>query len=92
MAYTVKQLAELAGVSVRTLHYYDEKGLLKPKPINAPWLTRILGLYYLLYQWVVSTRQKKNRRDNNQFRALLTLQPGEYNITIIVLNIKKTIQ
>lgn len=30
MAYTVKQLAELSGVSVRTLHWYDEKGLLKP--------------------------------------------------------------
>jgi DNA-binding transcriptional MerR regulator len=28
--YTVKQLANLAGVSRRTLHYYDEKGLLKP--------------------------------------------------------------
>jgi DNA-binding transcriptional MerR regulator len=30
MAYTVKQLAETAGVSVRTLHYYDEIGLLEP--------------------------------------------------------------
>lgn len=30
MSYTVKQLADLAGVSVRTLHYYDEIGLLKP--------------------------------------------------------------
>src|SRR3990172_12848020 len=28
--YTVKKLASLAGVSVRTLHYYDELGLLKP--------------------------------------------------------------
>ncbi len=28
--YTVKQLADLAGVSRRTLHFYDEKGLLKP--------------------------------------------------------------
>lgn len=28
--YTVKQLASLAGVSVRTLHLYDEMGLLKP--------------------------------------------------------------
>lgn len=28
--YTVKQLAELAGVSVRTLHYYDQVGLLVP--------------------------------------------------------------
>jgi MerR family transcriptional regulator, thiopeptide resistance regulator len=30
MAYTVKQLAALSGVSVRTLHFYDEAGLLKP--------------------------------------------------------------
>src|SRR4030043_1055691 len=29
--YTVKKLASLAGVSVRTLHYYDEMGLLKPR-------------------------------------------------------------
>jgi DNA-binding transcriptional MerR regulator len=28
--YAVKQLAKLAGVSVRTLHLYDEIGLLKP--------------------------------------------------------------
>ncbi len=28
--YTVTQLARLAGVSVRTLHHYDEIGLLKP--------------------------------------------------------------
>lgn len=28
--YSVKQLAKLAGVSVRTLHLYDERGLLKP--------------------------------------------------------------
>jgi DNA-binding transcriptional MerR regulator len=31
MVYTIKRLAELAGTSVRTLHYYDEIGLLKPK-------------------------------------------------------------
>ena len=29
-AYTVSQLAEMAGVSVRTLHHYDHIGLLKP--------------------------------------------------------------
>jgi DNA-binding transcriptional MerR regulator len=28
--YTVKQLARLSGVSVRTLHHYDDIGLLKP--------------------------------------------------------------
>lgn len=30
MSYTVKKLAKLSGVSVRTLHFYDAIGLLKP--------------------------------------------------------------
>src|SRR5215217_3299557 len=30
MAHTVKQVAAMSGVSVRTLHFYDETGLLKP--------------------------------------------------------------
>lgn len=29
--YTVKKLSKLAGVSIRTLHHYDEIGLLKPQ-------------------------------------------------------------
>lgn len=33
--YTVKQLATLSGVSVRTLHHYDEIGLLKPAAVGA---------------------------------------------------------
>jgi MerR family transcriptional regulator, thiopeptide resistance regulator len=32
--YTVKQLSALAGVSVRTLHYYDEIGLLHPSSVG----------------------------------------------------------
>jgi len=32
--YTVKQLSKLAGLSVRTLHYYDEIGLLKPSVVG----------------------------------------------------------
>ncbi len=34
MVYTVQKLATLAGVSVRTLHYYDEIGLLKPAGVK----------------------------------------------------------
>jgi DNA-binding transcriptional MerR regulator len=34
MRYTVKQLSDLAGVSPRTLHYYDEIGLLKPASVG----------------------------------------------------------
>ena len=30
MEYTVKALAELAGVTPRTLRWYDQRGLLKP--------------------------------------------------------------
>ena len=30
MAYTVKQVAAMSGISVRTLHFYDEMSLLKP--------------------------------------------------------------
>ncbi len=34
MKFTVATLAKLAGISVRTLHYYDEIGLLKPTFTN----------------------------------------------------------
>ncbi|GGG89286.1 MerR family transcriptional regulator [Paenibacillus radicis (ex Gao et al. 2016)] len=35
MEYTIQKLALLAGVSTRTLRYYDEIGLLKPARINS---------------------------------------------------------
>ena len=35
MEYTIKKLGELAGVSTRTLRYYDEIGLLKPARTNS---------------------------------------------------------
>ncbi|WP_286231076.1 MerR family transcriptional regulator [Neobacillus mesonae] len=35
MEYTVQKLASLAGVSSRTLRYYDEIGILKPARINS---------------------------------------------------------
>lgn len=34
MSYSIKQLAELSGVSTRTLRFYDEIGLLKPSFIG----------------------------------------------------------
>lgn len=41
MPYTVKQLAEISGVSIRTLHFYDEIGLLRPA-----WLAKNGYRYY----------------------------------------------
>lgn len=35
MEYTVQALGKLAGVSTRTLRYYDEIDLLKPARINS---------------------------------------------------------
>ena len=34
MEYTISQLGEISGVTNRTLRYYDQIGLLKPKKIN----------------------------------------------------------
>ncbi len=34
MEYTIQELAQLSGVSTRTLRYYDEIGLLKPARTN----------------------------------------------------------
>jgi DNA-binding transcriptional MerR regulator len=31
----IKEFAEISGISVRTLHYYDEIGLLKPADIDS---------------------------------------------------------
>ena len=35
MEYTVQRLGQLAGISTRTLRYYDEIGILKPARINS---------------------------------------------------------
>jgi DNA-binding transcriptional MerR regulator len=34
MAYTVRRVSGLSGVSIRTLHFYDEVGLLKPAYVS----------------------------------------------------------
>ena len=52
--YSVKQLAVVAGISARTLHYYDEIGLLKPSrnPENGYRIynrTAVLRLQQILY-------------------------------------------
>lgn len=35
MEYTIKKIAQLSGVSARTLRYYDEIGLLQPARVNS---------------------------------------------------------
>ncbi|HLU69598.1 MAG TPA: MerR family transcriptional regulator, partial [Fibrobacteria bacterium] len=45
--YTVKQAARLAGVSVRTLHHYDQIGLLRPEARSGSGY-RLYGMPQLL--------------------------------------------
>lgn len=34
IAWKVKEVSQLAGISIRTLHHYDERGLLKPQALS----------------------------------------------------------
>jgi DNA-binding transcriptional MerR regulator len=53
MAYTIKEIADLAGVTTRTLRYYDEIGLLSPAEVG--------GNGYRLYDHVSLLRLQQIR-------------------------------
>ena len=57
MEYTIKQLADMAGISTRTLRYYDEIDILKPARINSSGY-RIYGkkkwIHYNKYYFIGS--------------------------------------
>jgi MerR family transcriptional regulator, thiopeptide resistance regulator len=80
--YTVRQLAKLAGISPRTLHYYDEIGLLHPARKGANGyryydessllrLQQIL-LYRALDMPLERIRRILGRRDFDALRAMET--------------------
>ena len=43
---TVKEVSELTGISVRTLHYYDEIGLFKPTEVTEAGLAQGVDSVY----------------------------------------------
>ena len=57
MSYTINKLAKLAGVSVRTLHYYDEVGLLKPSAIQKNGYRIYEEREFLLLQQILFFRE-----------------------------------
>lgn len=57
MAYTVKKLAKLSGVSVRTLYFYDEIGLLKPAYYGTNGYRHYEGKRLLLLQQILFFRE-----------------------------------
>ncbi len=57
MAYTIKQVAAMSGVSMRTLHFYDEAGLLKPAYLGANGYRFYEELQLLTIQQVLFYRE-----------------------------------
>lgn len=81
MTYTVKQLAKLSGISVRTLHWYDEKGLLKPAFIGENGYRYYEQEQLLLLQQILffkeldfSLNDIQNLLDAENFDKVKTLQ------------------
>ena len=105
-AYTVRQLAGMAGISVRTLHHYDQIGLLKPSARTPAGYRQYLQVDLLRLQQVLFFREfgmplEEIRRilDNPEFNTLTALEKHYANlmsdqarITVMLRTIEKTIQ
>ncbi|MCE3244632.1 MAG: skgA-A [Arthrobacter sp.] len=94
MAYTVKQVAAMSGVSVRTLHFYDETALLKPARHGAsgyrfyeePQLLRLQQI--LFYRELgFELKQIKEVLDREEFEKIAAL---ESHRKVLLQNLKRT--
>jgi DNA-binding transcriptional MerR regulator len=106
MAYTVKQVAGLSGVSVRTLHFYDESGLLKPAYVgtngyrfyNEPQLLMLQQILFYRELGFELKQIKKilRRKDFEKVAALEShrrlLQKGLTRTRSLIETIDKTIK
>lgn len=87
--YTVKQLAQIAGVSVRTLHYYDQFGLLKPRSIGGNRYryygdTELLKLQQIRFfrELSFSLEEIKSIISNPKFDLLRTLEMHKATLSL----------
>lgn len=106
MGYTVKQVAAMSGVSVRTLHFYDETALLKPAYTKANGYriyeeAQLLMLQQILFYRELGFELKKikrvlGRRDFEKVAALKShrkvLQQNLSRTRTLLETIDKTIQ
>ncbi len=105
MEYTVQKLSKMAGVSTRTLRYYDEIGLLKPARISQSGY-RIYGeneinkLQQILFyrELDVSLDQIKEIITSRSFNETLALKEHHKRllekreqIDLLIANVEKTI-
>ena len=105
MEYTVQKLGKLAGISTRTLRYYDEIGILKPARINSSGY-RIYGqeevdrLQQILFyrELGVSLTDIKNIINESSFEGFNALVEHRQKllekrnqIDLLIANVEKTI-
>jgi DNA-binding transcriptional MerR regulator len=105
MEYTVQKLGKLAGISTRTLRYYDEIGILKPARMNSSGY-RIYGqaevdrLQQILFyrELGVSLDQIKNIIMNPAFNGEAALREHREKLLekraqldLLIANVEKTI-
>ncbi|MEA4893358.1 MAG: MerR family transcriptional regulator [Peptococcaceae bacterium] len=106
MEYTINKLAKLAGVSARTLRYYDELGLLSPARVSANGY-RIYGqkeidrlqqilFYRELGVPLVEIGQILESKDFDGFSALqnhlAALLAKRRQLDLLIANVEKTIR
>ena len=66
---TVKEISELTGISVRTLHYYDEIGLLKPTQKSDAGYRLYDDRALEILQQILFFRDRKSTRLNSSHRC-----------------------
>lgn len=105
MEYTINTLCKIAGISSRTLRYYDQIDLLKPKRINGSGY-RVYGdvevdrLQQILFyrEFDIGLSKIKEILDSDEYDQIKELQKHirllknkRYRIDLIINNIHKTI-
>lgn len=105
MEYTVHKLSQMAGISERTLRYYDQIGLLKPNRINSSGYRMYGSIEVDILQQILFYKELgidldsiKNIIQNPKFDSLKALkehlsklEKNKENIDILITNVKKTI-
>ncbi len=97
--YTVKQLSDLAGVSIRTLHYYDEIGLLEPETYGENGYRyygeeALLRLQQILFfrELDFSLAEIQSILDRPDFDLLRTLQVHRQTLQERALRLERLVQ
>ncbi|MBY0544433.1 MAG: MerR family transcriptional regulator [Gammaproteobacteria bacterium] len=98
MAYTVKQLAQISGVSIRTLRFYDDIGILKPAYYGKNGYryyeqTQLLILQQILFFRELSMPLKNIQQilDNSDFNTCDMLKSHKLGLEQKMERIKKLI-